>query len=159
MKYSYRENNGYKGLDPDVLGSELEKIRKKHGTLTPDVTVQEAASPKSPLHPHYEWDDKKAAQEHRLDQARKMIRSIYIVIEDRPDYQIPAHINIQGDQGATRGYFPVEEVMADPAMRAEALRRIWENLSRLRRFYSHIEEFSRVWEAIEETGKKIAKKK
>lgn len=156
MKYAYRDHQGYPGLDPDLLAGELIRIREKHGVLTPEVTVEEAKSKKSVLHPHFEWDNSVAAEEYRKDQARKMIRSIYVIVEENPDWKIPANINIQGS--GERGYYPAAEVMASPEMRAEALRRVWENLSRLRRLYAHLEQFASVWKAIDETQEKVVGK-
>jgi len=158
MKYSYRDNDGYPGLDPDRLAGELKKIREKHGGLTPEATVKEASSLRSPLHPHFEWDDSEAATEHRKSQARRMIRSIYVIVEENPDWKIPANINIRGDRSSDRGYFPVDEVMADQGMREEALRRVWETLSRLKRMYFNMEQFSEIWKAIDRAEKKVAKK-
>jgi hypothetical protein len=156
MKYAYRDHRGYPGLDPDRLAGELIRIRERNGVLTPEATVKEAKSPKSILHPHFEWDDSIAAEEFRKNQAREMIRSIYIVIEENPDWQVPANINIQGS--GERGYYPAADVMGSPEMRAEALRRVWESLSRLRRLYSHLEQFASIWAAVDEAEKKVAKK-
>lgn len=49
------------------------------GRLTPAAVVEDAKDPASPLHACFQWDDEKAAQAHRLDQARALITSIRIV--------------------------------------------------------------------------------
>ena len=156
MKYAFRDHEGYPGLDPDRLAQELAAVRKKNGVLTPEATVEEARNKKSPLHPHFEWNDTTAAVEYRKQQARRMISSIYLVVEENPDWMIPANISIKGI-GPRPSYFPVEEVMANPAMREETLRKVWETLSRCRRVYAHLEQFAEVWKAIDRTQKKVAK--
>jgi len=76
----------------------LDELNQAHGHLTPDLVVQAATDEKSPLHPVFEWDDGKAAHQHRLWQARKLIRSVRI---ERPDGDMmPKYmsIKIEGDR-------------------------------------------------------------
>ena len=44
----------------------LEAICRRDGKLKPEAVVEAAKDPASPLHARFEWDDGKAAQEHRL---------------------------------------------------------------------------------------------
>jgi hypothetical protein len=53
----------------------------KAGRLTPDETVEKARNPQSAMHGEFEWDDSKAAHQHRLDTARQLIRSARVSIE------------------------------------------------------------------------------
>jgi hypothetical protein len=46
------------------------------GSLIPDRVVTAASEPTNPLHSLFEWDNRKAAHQHRLDTARELIRSI-----------------------------------------------------------------------------------
>lgn len=65
----------------DIIKSALSEIAAKNGgILTPDAVVQEAKQLESPLHDCFEWDNKKAAHQHRLDQARGLIRSVKLEI-------------------------------------------------------------------------------
>ncbi len=50
------------------------------GRLNAGVVVDMAADPASPLHAHFEWDDAEAAQRHRQDQARALIRSVRLTV-------------------------------------------------------------------------------
>ncbi len=53
-----------------------------HGALTAKILL-EAATPEShPLHAHFEWDDSIAARKHRLEQARRLIRSCRVTFKD-----------------------------------------------------------------------------
>ena len=56
----------------------LESLVKRNPRLTPDAVVDDARNPKSPLHPHFEWDDAKAGHAHRLYQARRLIASVQV---------------------------------------------------------------------------------
>jgi hypothetical protein len=51
------------------------------GRLTPDVVLKAAKSRFSPLHDYFTWDDTEAAHQHRLHQARTLIRSVKIQFE------------------------------------------------------------------------------
>lgn len=44
------------------------------GAVSPRDVVDAAKNDQSPLHPYFEWADKKAADNWRLDQARRLLR-------------------------------------------------------------------------------------
>ena len=48
------------------------------GRLTPDAVVEDAKDPRSPMHDQFEWDDKVAGHQYRLDQARTLIRAVTV---------------------------------------------------------------------------------
>jgi hypothetical protein len=75
-----------KGADPQRLGEALEKIAAENGgRLTPRAMVQKARARGHPLHRHFEWDDARAADAHRLHQARQVVRAIRVVDETQPE--------------------------------------------------------------------------
>jgi hypothetical protein len=45
------------------------------GQLTAEILLVAATPDSHPLHAHFEWDDSVAATQHRLEQARRLIRS------------------------------------------------------------------------------------
>lgn len=60
----------------------LDGIARKHGdVLKPEDIVLEATDPMHPLHDRFEWDDAKAAHEHRIEQARALIRSVRVDVK------------------------------------------------------------------------------
>ena len=65
--------------DPQKIGEALAKITDDNkGHLTPHAVVETARNPRHVLHRHFEWDNKKAAESFRLDQARSLVRSIHV---------------------------------------------------------------------------------
>jgi hypothetical protein len=52
-----------------------------NGILTPKSVVDDARKTKSPLHELFQWNDALAAEEHRLDQARAIIRSVEVIVQ------------------------------------------------------------------------------
>lgn len=59
----------------------LQKLDQRDGGLTPSAVIKDAQRPDSPLHDRFEWDDKLAAQGHRLEQARDLIRSFRVTVQ------------------------------------------------------------------------------
>ena len=106
--------------DPQVIGEALDAIRvESGGQLHPQAVVADARDPKSVLHPHFEWNDAKAAEAHRLDQARALIRSIRIIDEEDDDRARPAFLSIRADSGV--GYRSYHDVLSSPDLRQRLL--------------------------------------
>lgn len=71
----------------------LEQLRLENdGKLIPDDVVEAAGEVSHPLHDYFEWDDDKAGHQHRLWQARVLIRSVRVTVEDR---KVPAYVNVK----------------------------------------------------------------
>lgn len=65
------------GAKATIYGSELKRLaRTQNGKLETEFVVTKARSEVSPLHDAFEWDDAAAAHQHRLKQARTLIRDI-----------------------------------------------------------------------------------
>jgi hypothetical protein len=65
----------------EAVRARLEQIAAKHGgVLRPDDVVVDARAKDSPLHAYFEWDVKKAAAKHWIDQARNLIVSVRVII-------------------------------------------------------------------------------
>ena len=63
----------------------LQRIRslEKDGIVTTQAVIADAEDPQSPLHPFFEWDNDVAADSWRIEQARRLIRSVRLVIHER----------------------------------------------------------------------------
>jgi hypothetical protein len=108
-----------KRADPQMIGEALETIRLENGgELHPQAVVADARDAKSPLHRYFEWDDRKAAEAHRVDQARALIRSVR-VIEDNDPKPRPAFLSIRSDDGF--GYHAIRDVLSSRNLRERLL--------------------------------------
>ena len=88
-----------------IVRRELENIRRAHGAINPEVIVREASSSKHPLHRYFEWDDRKAAHEHRLQQAYQMILASRMTVIARAAAQAPPGVvKAHPVQQQVRGY-------------------------------------------------------
>lgn len=63
-------------LDRKAVLAALRAIENKNGQLTPEEIVRVAKNPKHPLHPFFEWDDRKAGMLHRIEQARALLADV-----------------------------------------------------------------------------------
>jgi hypothetical protein len=59
----------------------IRELYKDHGRITPDIVIEDAKNPDSPLHDQFEWNVEAAAMEAWRDTARRLIRSVRIVIQ------------------------------------------------------------------------------
>jgi len=120
---------------------ELQSILDRHGDLTPEIVVNEAANPEHPLHGKFVWDDTEAARMYRKVQAQLLIRSVKVTVTpvgSTDPISVRAFISrteIDPD-AATAGagsYSTVEQVMASDVDRDKYLRQLereWQSLKR-----------------------------
>lgn len=130
-----------------VAADEIERIDEKHGAATAECVVDESKPKKAPLHQCFTWEDDKAGRQWRVHEARMLINSIEIVIEqeDQPDITGPAFVNVtRGD-----GYRPIKVVMECEEMRETLLDRARGDLNNWRRRYGHLKKLASVVEAID----------
>ena len=92
MRYEFAE--GFKApATPSVVGKELERLKEKYdGRLKPEILVAEARHKTSPLHPCFEWNNDKAAEQFRLLQAERLIVSVRVIIEEREEKVVRVNI-------------------------------------------------------------------
>jgi len=141
------------GASPDTVGDALEKLAKKAGgVLTPGEVLRAAASPESPLHGYFTWDDTEAARAWRLHQARQLIASVKVQMVGPTGSQEPirAWVSVQADDG--RAYRALDAILAEPTARADLLAAGRRELERVRRQYGQLEELAGVWAALDQTA-------
>lgn len=116
VKMTFRVTPGsrLRKADAEVLGQTFENL-KSTGPLTAERVLQEASRSNSALHRFFQWDDQKAAHQYRLTQARQLLRSIEVVIEDAKGKKVPmkAYYNVR-DADGQREYASMEFVFDTP---------------------------------------------
>jgi len=125
----------------------LSDIAARHGFLTSELVVQEAADPGHELHAHFQWDDSEAGPLYRIQQASQLIRSVRVVMErepDRPPVKVRAFISLQeiDVEDSVGRYVPVEEVVASDILRSAWFRRLAEDWKRLKAKAAGSQEFA-----------------
>ena len=88
MLYQFR-GPGAPPIPAEVVGTELQRIYDERGELKPEAVVEQARPTVSSLHSAFEWDDTAAAEEHRKNQARQLIRVVALVPDPRKAEAMP----------------------------------------------------------------------
>lgn len=125
------------------LRDHLQSIYDKHGKLTPGIVVQEARAKNHPLHDRFEWDDKRAGDAWRRQQAHELIRSVRVVYreatETDPEASVRAWHAVRSDQEHV--YEPAQVIAEDPLLTQMLLRDMEREWKQLHRRYGHMVEF------------------
>lgn len=81
VKLALRRGVSIAGVKPGTVVSALEDIANsdKSKRLTAEKVLDASRPAKAPLHPAFEWNDEKAAENYRIHQARNVIRSVQVV--------------------------------------------------------------------------------
>jgi hypothetical protein len=151
----YRASLGarFSNEDAEAIGEELEKLGP---SLTPELVVEVAREPDSALHPHFEWDNKAAADLYREDQARYILRHVNVVIStpDGGEHEVRAFHHVQITIGGNENqdvYAPLDIVLASAELRTQVLERAKRELESWRRRYREYSDvFATVFSAIDE---------
>lgn len=139
-------------VDATKAHKELERIRKKEGgALDARAVVKHSRTKTAPLHDEFEWDDAVAAELHREERARYIMRSVVVEVEDINEKQVdaPAYVAERRPK-EMRTYEPVEDVMRDPDRRAVMLQEALSQLLRWRVKYRHLNELAIVFRSHDE---------
>ena len=99
--------------DSDVRAALAEL--ETRGRLTPESVVEAARDASSPLHEHFNWNNESAAHSHRIEQARRLIRSIRVVIvEDAVRIVAPKYVRDVTAEPTDQGYRSLPAIARDP---------------------------------------------
>lgn len=111
-----------KEIQISVVEVELEKIRLKNsGVITPEAVVSAAKKPTNPLHDYFQWNDSAAAKDWRIEQARRLIRSVQVITTTSTrTFNVPKYVR-DPRQGQEQGYAALVEIRDEADVAAEAL--------------------------------------
>jgi hypothetical protein len=140
------------------VGAHLDLLRQQsQGELTPEDVLKDARNANSPLHSYFEWDDGAAAEQHRLQQARGLIRAVVAVYvsEDKPAVRTKAFVHIN-DPGAQH-YRSADHAMSQKRTRDLVLKRAWNELLMWRQRYADLQHFADLFECIDEAAANMPK--
>lgn len=129
---------------------ELHRIYDRDGRLEPALVVREAADPKNPLHDSFEWDDSLAAAEHRLQQARQLIRIAVTVLPSVNCRPVRAFISLSSERGAGAGYLKVQQILSDEELRAQALADAITAFNSMQTRFGYLRELTPIWQTLAE---------
>ena len=120
-KISYELRPGFRlsgSVAVGTLAHEIESLKAANpgGEITAPEVLDYARSKVSPIHKLFDWNDKTAAEKHRLEQARYFIRCYVVVRETRSETtRTLGNINVSTTD--TRVYVSADAAMDDPQLR------------------------------------------
>lgn len=121
------------------------------GLLTPAAVLTRAADNGSALHHLFTWDDTKAAQLRRLDEARGVIMAVrvhMITQPNTPPVRVRAFVSLADDRVTGAGYREIFTVLANSSQREQLLSTALQELTSLQKKYGHLSELANVFEAV-----------
>jgi hypothetical protein len=142
------------------LAKEINLLAKGRKTVSPKALVDAARSKKSPLHKYFDWDDRKAAEKWRIEQARYYLRMITIYVEE-VDAEIRAFMPADKSRGnKPRGYIPMHRILSSEERMENMLEIALEELRAFKVKYSMLKNLCEaISEIIEKTEKKRKRRK
>lgn len=157
----YKANNGGFGLNisltdewANIAGRFIEEtFRDKK--ITPLELLDSAKSKKSPIHDFFEWNDGIAAEKYRIHQARTILNSISIVVDDGPP--IKAYFNLI-NENSDRVYLTLETAQADENLWSQVVESALRELEHWRERYKTYKELSLITKDLEKNIHKIRSK-
>jgi len=155
-EYSWRPGFSHRE-DPNIIGEEIQRMVVEHDNkLEPEVVVSEASSPLHPMHNLFEWDDTVAAEQHRLQQARTLLRSIIVTIIRPKHANVVTNLVVSTEKSGPRDrcYSTTEYALNDPELRAQVLGQALRELAAFKRKYAELSELVHVFRIIDTAVKK-----
>lgn len=111
--YQYSIQGLYK-VPAEDAGKELERIRQKYGTLKAEDVVTESKDPSSLLHSIFEWNNKKAGDAWRINQAKALIRSVIVTVEHKEvQCKVRAFVSVAEGPHDRASYVPIHEATSN----------------------------------------------
>lgn len=134
------------------LHDELRALKGKSKILNPKKVVDWAGkNPKSELHKHFEWDDKKAGAAFRLWQARELIK-----LDISHETSAPNWVSLSIDRNPKGGYRNAEDVKGDANLRAILLRDVINDFVRIRQRNADLHELTILYQMIDRLAAEYA---
>jgi len=146
-----------------AYGEEIERIKAKHGIkmLKSKTIVDEARDENSPIHEYFEWDDSKASELYRRQQAVNLINRIVVVeIKDGEEKEVPFLVNVKivdADE-EDRGYISFDELIEDELLYDQYLNGLIQELITLKAKIKNFEELMGIYREIDKVQKKLISK-
>lgn len=144
MVYKYKMPGLY-NVPAQVAGEELNRIYEERGKLDAADVVDESRPVDAALHPEFEWDDPKAAELYRQQQARNLINCIVTVVDTPKNKQVETRAFVHVEQS----YHPLNVVVSDTEKLYQLKLSAFREMKAFRKKYQNVAELVPVFQAID----------
>lgn len=114
----------------DDIKNALLQLVDQRGLLMPERVIDAARDATSPMHAHFIWDNDEAAHKYRMHQARTLINSVEITINQQAPVTVNAFVSLPSDRVHGGGYRTVETVLNNDFMRAQLVEDIRKHIEK-----------------------------
>lgn len=130
-EYKARTGAKFNNTDAQVIGEAIENLKDEKGHILVSRIIINAKSESSELHKHFEWDNIKAAHDHRLQQARELVNHIVeVVIIDGEEAIERSFVSVHvEDQGKV--YVTIDDAITNEDYRKQLLSKMINTLENL----------------------------
>lgn len=135
-----------------LVGAAVERVKTRAGRVTAKALVDDARPANSPTHALYEWDDTKAAESYREEQAREYLRALVVTIESPKG---PQTIRAAVSFGSGESYVTTERALSSTELRSRLVGQALAEAESWRRRYEHLRELASVFAAIQKAAEKL----
>ena len=141
MKFAYKVG-AVIPVSADVAGNMCKQLERTVG-LTAQNLLDANRAEDAPLHSAFEWNDVKAAESYRLNQAAYIIRSL-VTVEDEKSAPVRAFFTVE-----RKIYESIDEILADRSKTEDLLKIALRELKAFKAKYSQLIALSGVFDAID----------
>lgn len=145
-----------KGLfktDANKAGQVFEELENTIG-LTAENIVEVSREEDAPLHNEFEWNDTAAADKWRMEQARRMIGNLSIVVAETEEEEIvPVRAFFSTE---LHHYENIKTIMTDVSKKLTLMQKAVRELQAFKKKYAMLSELSKLFDAIDEVTKEVS---
>jgi len=150
--YKAKVASPYSDEDAQIIGESLDELKDKFaGELRPQHIVESAKWTRSPLHNYFDWDNESAAEKHRIDQARQMVRSIFLVVETpEGPRETRAFVSVTSNIEDGKRYVDVATALTTKDYRSQIIDEALRAVKTWRAKYRDYKELTPIFKAIDD---------
>lgn len=137
----------FKG-DVQKCADEIMQICDDLQSATPQAILEKAKDSNTELHKCFTWDDTKAAEKWRLQEARILVCNIKIVDEKSEKEPVQTSIRFFYKTDNDSGYKPTQLILRREDEYKKLLERCSNELRAIKNKFQNLSEFDQIWELI-----------
>jgi len=151
MVYKWKPTARISKIDPQKAGELMKNLADNEG-LTARNLVEVSRPKDALLHSVFEWDNNAAAEKYREHQARNVINSIEVVVEEAVQEPVRAFFKVAE---STTTYSPTEMLVKSQSGRDAILRTALREFNAVANKYRSLEEFCNVFAALDTVAEEL----
>lgn len=126
-----------------------------NGKVNPRDVLTAARDESSVLHKAFTWDDTKAGERYRMQEARALLQRYRIRIVEGDKTTVRAFVSLSDERGKSGGYRPLLQVLTMEERREQMLADALAELSRFEEKYRTLSELEPVLQTIHTVRRRI----